>query len=176
MDAMGKICMERLGNLLIAAVAACGFSVMAEAQPPYPHQIPPGDPTFEAVITKLLGEGFNESERAAVQRCGSAAMQQAAVQYWPWPDSNFYRSDLQRFPGGQGINPAAKMRVTAISEVRRRKDGVHVSGLIDARAGYPLYGPVDGKLINVYGAADGLSFSCNVDFGGIVSNLRTLRR
>jgi hypothetical protein len=103
-------------------------------------------------------------------------MQQAAVQYWPWPDSNFYRSDLQRSPEGQGINVAAQMRITAISEVQRRKYGVHVSGLIDARAGYPLYGPVYGNLFNVYGAADSLSFSCNVDFSGIVSNLRTVRR
>jgi hypothetical protein len=60
--------------------------------------------------------------------------------------------------------------------VQRRKYGVHVSGLIDARAGYPLYGPVYGNLFNVYGAADSLSFSCNVDFSGIVSNLRTVRR
>ena len=168
--------MGLLRNLLSAVALICGFSVLAEAQSPYPHRIPPGDPTFEAVITRLLGDGFTESERAAVQRCGSAAMQQAAVQYWPWPDSNFHRSDLQRFPGGQGINPAAQMRVSAISEVRRRKDGVYVSGLIDARAGYPLYGPVYENLINVYGAADGIGFSCNVDFGGIVSNLRTVRR
>ena len=168
--------MGLLRNLLSAAALICGLSVLAAAQSPYPPRIPPGDPASEAVITRLLGDGFTESERAAVQRCGSAAMQQAAVQYWPWPDSNFYRSDLQRLPGGQGINPAAQMRVSAISEVRRRKDGVYVSGLIDARAGYPLYGPVYENLINVYGAADGIGFSCNVDFGGIVSNLRTVRR
>ena len=168
--------MVLLRNLLIAAAVMGRCSVSTAAQPSYPHQIPPADPAFEAVITKLLGEGFNEAERAAVQRCGSAAMQQAAVQYWPWPDSSFYNYNLERFPEGQGINPAAKMRVTAISEVLRRKDGVHVSGLIDARAGYPLYGPVYGNLVNVYGEADGLGFSCNVDFRGIVSNLRVTPR
>jgi hypothetical protein len=168
--------MVLLRNLLLAAAMIGQCSISAAAQPPSPHQITPGDPTVEAVIANLLGTGFNETEHAAVQRCGSAAMQQAAVQYWPWPDSNFYRSDLQRFPDGQGINVAAQMRITAISEVQRSKYGVHVSGLIDARAGYPLYGPVYENLINVYGAADGLSFSCNVDFSGIVSNLRTVRR
>jgi hypothetical protein len=168
--------MVLLRNLLIAAAVMGRCSVSTAAQPSYPYSIPPGDPTVEAVITKLLGKGFSETERLAVQRCGSAAMQQAAVQFWPWPDSSFYRSDLQLHPGGQGINPAAKMRVTAISEVLRRKDGVHVSGLIDARAGYPLYGPVYGNLVNVYGEADGLSFSCNVDFSGIVSNLRVTPR
>jgi hypothetical protein len=171
-----EIRMVLLRNLLIAAALIGRCSVSAAAQPNYPHQATPGDPTVESVITKLIGTGFNETERAAVQRCGSAAMQQAAVQYWPWPDSNFYRSDLQRSPDGQGINVAAQMRITAISEVQRRKYGVHVSGLIDARAGYPLYGPVYGNLFNVYGAADSLSFSCNVDFSGIVSNLRTVRR
>ena len=168
--------MGLIRNLLSAVALICGYSILAAAQSPYPHRIPPGDPTFEAVITRLLGDGFTESERAAVQRCGSAAMQQAAVQYWPWPDSNFNRTDLQRFPGGQGVNPAAKMRVSAISEVRRRRDGVHVSGLIDALAGYPLYGPIDVNLVNVYGTADALSFSCNVDTTGIVSNLRITRR
>jgi len=171
-----EIRMVLLRNLLIAAAMVGQCSVSAAAQPSYPQQITPGDPTVEAMITKLLGTGFDETERAAVQRCGSAAMQQAAVQYWPWPDSDFYRSDLQRFPDGQGINVAAQMRITAISEVQRRKYGIHVSGLIDARAGYPLYGPVYDNLIYVYGAADGLSFSCSVDFGGIVSNLRTVRR
>lgn len=168
--------MVPLKNLLIAPMAIGLCSTSAAAQQPDPHQVPPGDPTVEAVISKLIGEGFSETDRAAVQRCGSAAMQQAAVQYWPWPDSNFYRSDLQRFPGGQGVNPAAKMRVTAISEVQRRSDGVHVSGLIDARAGYPLYGPIDVNLVNVYGAADALIFSCSVDTTGIVSNLRITRR
>jgi hypothetical protein len=168
--------MVPLRNLLIAPVVIGLCSALAAAQQSYPHQVPPGDPTVEAAITRLLGQGFSETERAAVQRCGSAAMQQAAVQYWPWPDSNFNRTDLQRFPGGQGVNPAAKMRVSAISEVRRRRDGVHVSGLIDARAGYPLYGPIDVNLVNVYGTADALSFSCNVDTTGIVSNLRITRR
>ena len=62
------------------------------------------------------------------------------------------------------------MRVTAITDVQRLKDGLRVSGLIDGRAGYPLYGPIQG-----YAADGNLSFNCNVDYRGIVSNLRIVR-
>jgi hypothetical protein len=163
---MRKIGMGLLRSFLIAAAVMGGGSVSAAAPPPYLRL---SDPTTDADIAKLLGEGYNETERVAVQWCAFAAIQQATVQYWPKPDSNYYRSDLERFPDGHGINPAAQMRLTAISDVRRSRDGVRVTGVIDGRAGYPLYGPV-------YGAVGDLGFSCSASFSGIVSNLRVTDR
>ena len=65
------------------------------------------------------------------------------------------------------------LRVTAITPMcSTARTWLRVSGLIDGRAGYPLYGPIQGY------AADGdLSFSCKTStFRGIVSNLLRIVR
>ena len=91
-------------------------------------------------------------------------MQQASVQYWPKDQD---KSDGRRTPVyriGEGINPTAQMRVTAIISLEHRAGGLRISGLIDGRSGYPLYGPP-------VGAVGNLNFSFHVDYSGIVSNL-----
>jgi hypothetical protein len=161
-----EIGMAPLRNFLIAAAVIGEGSVSAAA--PLPFLIHT-NPIIDADVARLLGDGYNETDRVAVQRCAFAATQQATIQNWPKPDRDSYRLDLQRFPDGQGINPAAQMRITAISDVRRSRSGVRVSGVIDGRAVYPLYGPVRG-------AVGDLSFSCYADFSGIVSNLHVTDR
>jgi hypothetical protein len=159
--------MRLLRNLLIAAAVMGGCNASAAALPPFLLHT---EPTIDADIARLLGEGYSETERVAVQWCALAAIQRATIQYWPRPDDSSYRSVLERFPDGQGVNPAAQMRVTAIRDVQRGRKGMRVSGVIDGRAGYPLYGPI-------HGVVGDLGFSCYVDFSGIVSNLHvTVRR
>jgi hypothetical protein len=74
------------------------------------------------------------------------------------------------------------MRVTQITEVRRRNNGVRVSGLIDSRGGYgqPPYGNAygyqgQGYQDPRYAAQGDLTFRCNVDYRGAVSNVRINR-
>ena len=140
------------------------ISASATAQPSIPNEPQHLDPIADAVITKLVGGDVDARDRTAVQQCASAAMQQASVQFWPKDQS---KSDGRRTPVyrvGEGINPTAQMRVTAIISLQHRAGGLRISGLIDGRSGYPLYGPADG-------AVGDLNFSCNVDYSGIVSNL-----
>jgi hypothetical protein len=148
----------------IGLITVLVISASATAQPSIPNELQHLDPISDAVIAKLVGGDVDARDRTAVQRCASAAMLQASVQYWPKDQD---KSDGRRTPvyrSGEGINPAAQMRVTAITSLQHRASGLRVGGLIDGRSGYPLYGsPV--------GAVGDLNFSCNVDYSGIVSNL-----
>jgi hypothetical protein len=104
--------------------------------------------------------------RTAVQQCASAAMTQANAQYGP---RNTYGQ-----PSGynQGYGYGATMRVTAITAVERRQNGLRVSGLLDSRAGYPPHGQAYGYQNQGYAATGDLSFRCNVDYRGAVTNVR----
>ena len=73
----------------------------------------------------------------------------------------------------QGYNPM--MRVTAITNVERRRNGLRVSGLIDSRSGYPPHGQAYGYQNQGYAATGDLSFRCNVDYRGAVTNVRIRR-
>ena len=167
--------MTMLKRLLTVAAVIGGFTVPGTAQTPYPNQPPQpiyGLPAYGysetelvASIGQLLGNRFNVTDRTAVQQCASAAMQQAAVQYQPQPSGDAH-------PYGQGYNTAALMRITAITDVQRRQNGLHVSGLIDGRFGQAPYGHAYGYQNNGYLSAGDLSFRCDIDYRGIVSNLR----
>ena len=67
------------------------------------------------------------------------------------------------------------MRVTAITNVERRNNGLRVSGLLDSRAGYPPNGQAYGYQNQGYAATGDLSFRCNVDYRGAVTNVRIRR-
>ena len=148
----------------IGLITVLVVSASATAQQSISNEPQHLNPIADAVITKLVGGDVDARDRKAVQQCASAAMQQASVQYWPKDQG---KSDGRRTPvywSGEGINPAAQMRVTAITNLQHLASGLRVSGLIDGRSGYPLYGPAKG-------AVGDLNFSCNVDYSGIVSNL-----
>ena len=176
---------------LTAAAVISGIAIQAAAQAPYPlpqsqaqmgsdrpedgrHPQPIygkpaygySDGSLRAVIGYLLADHrYSEADRTAVQRCASAAMQMAAVQYQPQRSGNAH-------PYGHGYNVAALMRLTAITDVRRRDNGLRVSGVIDSRFGHPPYGDAGGYEHNGYAPPGDLTFRCNVDYSGIVHNLR----
>jgi hypothetical protein len=180
---------------LAAAAASVGVAAPAAAQYPYPQQpyppqVPqpaPGQPGYGyypqqgygqqpygygndpmgQIINQLLGNRYNVTDRTAVSRCASAAVRQASAQYRQ-PYGNAYGYN-------QGYNPAMTMRVTAITNVERRRNGLRVSGLIDSRGGYPPYGQAYGYQNQGYAATGDLSFRCNVDYRGAVTNLRVRR-
>ena len=139
-------------------------------------------------ITKFLAGGV------AIAALASAAP--AAAQYYPGGGYGYGYGgggDIigqvinSVIGGGMSSNPygynqgynqgyAANMRVTAITNVERRNNGLRVSGLLDSRGGsYPPYGQAYGYQNRGYAATGDLSFRCNVDYRGAVSNVRINR-
>jgi len=127
-----------------------------------------------SIIGQLLGNRYNVTDRTAVQQCASAAMAQASSQYRQQPYGNAYgynnnRAYNQGYNGqGYGMN----MRVTAITNVERRQNGLRVSGLLDSRNGYRPNDRAYGYQNQGYAATGDLSFRCNVDYRGAVTNIR----
>lgn len=152
-----------------------GYGQPGYGQPGYGYQDPNG---LGAIIGQLLGNRYNVTDRTAVQQCASAAMRQAAAQYRPQnaygqpPYGNAYGYNNNR---GYQQGYAPNMRVTAITNVERRNNGVRVSGLLDSRAGYAPHAQAYGYQNQGYAATGDLSFRCNVDYRGAVTNVRVRR-
>jgi hypothetical protein len=143
------------------------------------------------VINSLLGNRYNVSDRQAVSQCASAAITQAAAQYgvngYAGSDgyagyAGTYRPGATGVPGYPGI--ATSMRVSAITDVQRRSNGMRVKGLIDSgvdyRGGYggqAYQGPGRGgqAYATRYPSHNDLSFRCNLDNRGIVTSMRVER-
>ena len=197
--------MNTFNSVLVAAAAIGGLAAPAAAQyAPYPQPLP-GQPVYgqpvygqpgyaqpygqpgygqqpygynnnpvNQIINQLLGNRYNVSDRTAISQCASAAIQQAGVQYQREPYGNAYGYNNNR-GYNQGYNGAANMRVTAITDVQRRQNGLRVSGLIDSRGGYAPNGQAYGYQNQGYAATGDLSFRCNVDYRGTVTNVRINR-
>jgi hypothetical protein len=189
--------MHSFTRYLAAAAAMGALAAPAAAQYgqpyPYPQQVPqpyPGQPGYgyaqpygygqgyapnavDQIIGQLLGNRYNVTDRTAVSRCASAAIVQAQNEYRGRGYSQRYGS-----PQGYGYPPgiaAPAMRVTAITDVQRRNNGLRVRGLLDT--GYSGYGGYPGQYGaqgQAYAAGD-LSFRCNVDYRGAVTNVRISR-
>ncbi len=189
---------------VLTATALIGIAAPAAAQYPYPQPQPypqqypqpaPGQPGYgyypqqgygqqgygqqpygndpmTQVINQLLGNRYNVNDRTAVRQCASAAVQQASAQYG---QQQPYGYDRNRGYNQGYNNFAPSMRVTAITNVERRSNGVRVSGLLDSRSGYPPHGQAYGYQNNGYAATGDLSFRCNVDYRGAVTNVRVRR-
>ena len=121
--------------------------------------------TVGAIIGQLLGNRYNVTDRTAVTQCATAAQAQAAARYRP----NSYGQNY-----GQGYNAYNSARVTGITNVERRNKGLRVSGLMSSgqtsrgwgNQGYnPAYANVQSDL----------TFRCNVDYRGQVTNVRVNR-
>jgi hypothetical protein len=195
--------MTKFMKLLTAAAVIGGVTAPAAAQYQYPAPVPqpaPGQPGYGyypqqqgygqqgygygqqdsigAIIGQLLGNRYNVTDRTRVQQCASAAVAQASAQYRPRngygqpPYGNAYGYHENRY---NQAYPASMMRVTAITNVERRNNGLRVSGLLDSRSGYPPRGQAYGYQNNGHAATGDLTFRCNVDYRGAVSNVR-LRR
>jgi hypothetical protein len=116
------------------------------------------------IIDQLLGNRYNVTDRSAVSRCASAAMAQAAAEY----RGNGYNQGYGQNRGYGGYNNAALLRVTSITDVQRRNNGLRVSGLMSSGYG-GQYGNQYGYQNRGYGD---VSFRCNVDYRGTVTNVR----
>lgn len=151
-----------------------------QAYPGYPQQgyaQPYGTNPVQQIIDQLLGNRYNVNDRTAVSRCASAALAQAQAQYRPGYGQ----------PYGQPYNPqygntyGGQMRVTAITNVERRQSGLRVRGQISSGAyatpyGNQSYGYQGQRYADPRYAQNGdLSFRCNVDYRGYVTNVRVSR-
>jgi len=170
-------------TIFLTAAAAGGLAAPLAAQYPYPQPYPPqypqqtypqpypgqpgygygyqqgygGQGAIGQIIDQLLGNRYNVTDRQAVRQCAQAAMSQASAQF----GGNAYGGGYNRGYGS--------FRVTSISDVQRRSNGLRVSGTMSSGGGYQNqaygYGSRGG-----YGTA--LSFRCNVDYRGAVTGLR----
>ena len=167
----------------LAAAAAIGaVAVPAAAQTAYPygypqqapHQAYPGSPQqsygygqqgytqnpVQQVIDGLLGNRYNVTDRQAVSQCASAAMTQAAAQFGNNGSAQRYGNNRYN----RSYNNA--MRVTSITDVQRRSNGLRVVGTMGS--GERFSGPYAN---HAYAAGD-VTFRCNVDYRGAVTNVR----
>ena len=168
-----------IGALAVPAAAQSAYAYGYQEQNPQYQQVPqpyPGQPGYgyqqgypgyvqgyaqnpvSQIINSLLGNRYSVTDRQAVSQCASAAMTQAAAQY-----GNGYNQGY----GNRGYNPA--MRVTSITDVQRRNNGLRVSGMMSSGGGY---GGQYGYQQNRNYASGDLSFRCNVDYRGAVTNVR----
>lgn len=177
--------MHMFVKLAAGAAAIGGLAAPALAQSSYPYQSYPVQQPYPgyqqpaygygqqgyaqnpvgAIIGQLLGNRYNVTDRTAVTQCASAAMAQAAAQY-----GNGYNQGYGYNGYNRGYDGA--MRVTSITDVQRRHNGLRVSGLMSSGYGaYANQGYVDPR----YAARGNLSFRCSVDYRGAVTNLRIRR-
>ena len=180
--------------ILAAGAAGLAAAMPASAQSNYPYYPPQkgypqqaypgygqpqqGQNVISQMIGQLLGNRYQTNDRYAVERCATAAVAQATAQYRPNGYGQGYGYQNQGYGyGNQGYHPGASMRVTAITEVQRRQSGLRVSGVLDSRGGYggQPYGNANGYQDPRYAAQGDLTFRCNVDSRGAVSNVRIRR-
>ena len=165
-----------LAALATPAAAQYGYQQPYQqpyAQPAYPGYAQPGyaygqqgyaqNPVGQ-IIDQLLGNRYNVTDRQAVSRCASAVMTQAASQYGGGYGNSY---------GNNGYNRGySNLRVTSITDVQRRNNGLRVTGTLGSAYG-GQYGSQYGYQ-NQRGYGD-LSFRCNVAYNGAVTNIRINR-
>ena len=184
-----------------AAMGGLALAAPAAAQAPYPYAYPPqaypqqaypqqypgyqqgyGQNPVGAIINQLLGNRYNVTDRTAVSQCASAAVNQVHAQY----AQRGYNGYNHGYAQGYGYNPASMIRVTAITNVERRPNGLRVTGMLSSGAGYGGYGGYGNQGYRYgnegygggdprYAARGDLSFRCNVDYRGTVTNVRIRR-
>jgi len=178
--------MKNLTRYLTGIAAIGGLSAPLGAQNPYPYgyqqQYPQqsypgygqqgygynqgyGQNPVGQIIDQLLGNRYNVTDRQAVSQCASAAMTQAAARYGSGYNGGYGQGYGQ---GYSGYHRAGAIPVTAITDVQRRSNGLRVSGLMSSGGGY---GGQYGYQNRGYAAGD-VSFRCNVDYRGQVTNIR----
>jgi hypothetical protein len=188
---------------LIAIAAIGGASAPAMAQTivqdrlaptaaPQPAPAPFVAPApIREIVDQQLGTRYGASDKEAVARCVTAALAQGAILYgvngYAGTDgyagyAGVYRPGAVGVPGFPGI--ATTMRVSAITDVQRRSDGMRVKGLIDSgvdyRGGYSSsayqgVGAGGQPYANRHPTNNDLAFRCNLDPAGLVSSLHVER-
>jgi len=188
--------MTRFTHFLAAAAAIGGVAAPLSAQyqyqpypqpaypqPAYPQQAYPqqaypgynqgystGNPVAD-IIDQLLGNRYSVTDRQAVRQCSNAARNQASSQY------GAYGYSQQRY-GQRGYNgynqqfAAPSLRVTAITNVERRSSGLRVSGLMSSSYAGQYGSQYGGQYAYQNRGYGDVSFRCNVDYRGAVTNIR----
>lgn len=178
----------------IAAQPTAARHSLTPAASPQPAPAPGpfvAPPPIRQIVDQQLGLRYAASEKEAVARCVTAALAQGAILYgvngYAGTDGyaayvGAYRPGAAGVPGFPGI--ATHMRVTAITDVQRRTDGMRVKGLIDSGVDYR--GAYAGEAYQGAGAwgqayADShpsnndLLFRCNLDTAGLVTSMHVER-
>jgi hypothetical protein len=190
-------------TLIAAATALVGLSVSTPTQPigqniaaPAPRR-PIAPAPFVApapireIVDRQLGARYAASDRDAIARCVTAALAQGAILYGVngYAGTEGYAAYVGAYrPGAVGVpgfpGVAATMRVSAITDVQRRSDGMRVKGLIDSgvdyRGGYSgeaYQGPGTGgePYALLHPSNNDLAFRCNLDTAGLVSSMHVER-
>jgi hypothetical protein len=95
------------------------------------------------IVDQQLGTRYDASDKEAIARCVTAALAEGAILYGVNGHAGTdgyagyvgaYRPGAADVPGFPGI--ATNMRVSAITDVQRRPDGMRVKGLIDSGVDY----------------------------------------
>ena len=181
--------MTNMLKLLTAAAAVGGLAAPAAAQyqQPYPQTYPqtypqqypqtyPGYPQgygyqqgygnnpVGQIIDQLLGNRYSVTDRQAVRQCATAVIAQAQSQYGGGTN------------GYNGYNRGySNMRVTSIDQVERRQNGLRVRGTLSSGHGGGYGGQYGGQYGYQNRGYGDLSFRCNVDYRGAVTNIRINR-
>ena len=172
--------MARFASLIAAAALAGSAAIPAAAQyqqpytQPYPQPYPQPSPqpgysyqdenygsqgTIGAIIDTLIGNRYNVGDRQAIRQCAFAAVERAR---------SGYPGYSQAYPGYNSY-----VRVTAITDVERRSNGVRVHGMLGNGRRYNR--PYDPRVPNGGGDRWGrgdVAFRCDVDYRGYVRNVR----
>ena len=172
---------------LIAAGAA-----IAPAAAPQPVPVPFVAPApIREIVDAQLGARYGASDKEAVARCVTAALAQGAILYgvngYAGTEgyaayAGAYRPGEAGVPGFPGI--ATAMKVSAITDVQRRSDGMRIKGLIDSGVDYQ--GGYGGQAYQGAGSGgqayaarnpsnNDLSFRCNLDTAGLVTSMHVER-
>ena len=190
-------------TILVAVAAIAGASAPAAAQniaqdrlapagSPQPRPAPFIAPApIREIVDQQLGARYGASDKEAVARCVTAALAEGAILYgvngYAGTDGyagyvGAYRPGAAGVPGFPGV--ATTMRVSAITDVQRRSDGMRVKGLIDSGVDY--LGGYGGQAYQGAGVGgqpyatrhpsnNDLAFRCNLDPAGLVSSLHVER-
>ena len=176
-----------------AAIAALASAAPAAAQyyPGYGYGYGNGGNVIGQVLNQVLGGsqygyGYGVNSQAAVQRCAAAVEQRINRDYGYGYGSGGYGGygGYNGYGGYSGYgyaSGAGNARVLAVTSVERRSNnGLRVRGVATANAyasggygspyagGYGGYGTYGGYAPQASGE---LTFKCNVDYRGYISNI-----
>ena len=169
-----------------AAAAFVSVSTSTAAPPRFVAPAP-----IREIVDRQLGARYGASDREAVARCATAALAQGAIMYGVngYAGTEGYAGYVGAYrPGAAGIagfpGVPATMRVSSITDVQRRADGMRVKGLIDSGVvyssddnGQAYQGPGSGgePYAIAHPSNNDLVFRCNLDSAGLVSSLHVER-
>jgi hypothetical protein len=176
-------------NILPLIAAGAGSAPATVPQPAPAPFIAPAP--IREIVDQQLGTRYGSSDKEAIARCVTAALAQGAILYgvngYAGTEgyagyTGAYRPGAVGVPGFPGI--ATTMKVSAITAVQRRWDGMRVKGLIDSgvdyRGGYGSQayqgaGAGGQPYATRHPSNNDLVFRCNLDTAGLVSGLHVER-